>query len=66
MAWRFVTGQDSFIPNDNLRRFVLAHMPPGISRFGDIQGVRLYITVANLNTGTLYLARRWRSVDDDR
>ncbi|MFQ6015795.1 MAG: patatin-like phospholipase family protein [Anaerolineae bacterium] len=55
MAWRFITGQDSLVPNDNLRRLVEANMPPGFERFGDITAVRLYITAANLNTATLYL-----------
>jgi len=54
MAWRFITGQDSLFPNDNLRRFVKAHIPPDKQRFGDLP-VRLYITAANLNTCTLYL-----------
>ncbi|MFQ6058971.1 MAG: patatin-like phospholipase family protein [Anaerolineae bacterium] len=55
MAWRFITGQDSFYPNDSLRRLAEMYMPPGFERFGDITAVKLYVTAANLNTSTLYL-----------
>ena len=50
MAWRLMRGKDSLFPNENLRRFIEAHMPPGVQYFGDIKGVRLYITATNLNT----------------
>ena len=50
MAWRLMRGKDSLFPNGNLKRFVEAHMPPGVRCFGDIKGVRLYITATNLNT----------------
>ncbi len=55
MTWRFISGQDSLHPNDNLRRFIEAHLPPGVNRFGDVAPMRLYITGACLNTSTLYI-----------
>lgn len=53
MAWRLLTGQDSLFPNKNLKRFVEAHMPPGIRRFLDIRNVKLYVVATNLNTGQI-------------
>ncbi len=55
IARRFLTRQDSLYPNDGLRRFIEANLPPGVNTFGDITQIRLYITTANLNTSTLYL-----------
>ncbi len=54
-AWRFITGADSLSSNDNLRKLVTARMPPGVSTFGDIKGVRLYLTTSNINTAEIYL-----------
>lgn len=54
-AWRFVTGKDSLSTNDSLRRYVASQLPPGMKTFGDIKGVRLYTTTANLNTSELFL-----------
>lgn len=54
-AWRFLTGQDSLHSNHGLRRFIESSLPPGVTTFGDITQIRLYITTANLNTATLYL-----------
>ncbi|MBI3734427.1 MAG: patatin-like phospholipase family protein [Chloroflexi bacterium] len=53
--WRFITGADSLASNANLRRFIEARLPRGVSTFGDIKGARLYITTANLNTAELFL-----------
>jgi len=53
MAWRLLTGQDSLFPNKNLKRFIEAHMPPGIRRFLDIRDVKLYVVATNLNTGQI-------------
>ncbi len=54
-ALRFLLGKDSLYPNNNLRRYVEENTPPGIERFGDIEGVKLLITAGDLITGTLYL-----------
>ena len=54
MAWRFVTGKDSLFDNKALRRFVERHLPPDRTTFGDLS-VPLYVTGANINTGTLFL-----------
>ncbi|MCA1553890.1 MAG: patatin-like phospholipase family protein, partial [Chloroflexi bacterium] len=54
-AWRFISGADSLSPNDNLRKFVAAQMPTGVSTFGDIQGVQLFLTTSNINTGEIFL-----------
>lgn len=55
MAWRFISGADSLLSSQKLRRFVERHMPPGIRRFGDLRKARLYVTAADLNWGVLYL-----------
>ena len=54
MLWRLLRGRSLFA-SDALRRSLESHLPPGKRRFGDLVGVKLYITAANLNTGTLYL-----------
>jgi NTE family protein len=54
MFSRLLTGRSLF-PSGALRKYVERQLPEGKRRFGDLQGVRLYITAANLNTGTLYL-----------
>ncbi len=54
-AWRFVTRQDSLYPPDGLRKFAEASLPQGVSTYGDITRVKLYVTAANLNTASLYV-----------
>lgn len=53
--WRVISGADSLSPNDNLRRYIETTLPPGVKTFGDIKGVRLYMTTANINTAELFL-----------
>lgn len=55
MAWNFLSAADGLLPNHKLRRFIEKHLPPGVRRFGDVKGVRLYITAADINWGVLYL-----------
>ncbi len=55
MAWRLLTGKDSLFPNENLKRFIEAHMPPEVRRFSDIKDVRLYVVATNLNTGQIHV-----------
>ncbi len=55
IARRFLTRQDSLYPNDGLRRFIEACLPPGVNTFGDITQIRLYTTAANLNSSSLFL-----------
>jgi len=52
--WRLLRGRSLF-PNEPLRRFLEREVLRDKPRFGDLEGVKLYITAANLNTGTLYL-----------
>ncbi len=54
-AWRFLTGADSLSPNDNLRKLIERQLPPGVRTFGDIHGVRLYTTTANINTSEIFV-----------
>ncbi len=54
-AWRFITRQDSLYSPDGLRKFAQESLPPGISTYGDISRVKLYVTAANLNTASLYV-----------
>jgi NTE family protein len=54
MMGRLAQGQ-SLCPSDPLRRMAETRLPAGKRRFGDLQGVKLYITSASLNTGRLYL-----------
>ncbi|MFN8497837.1 MAG: patatin-like phospholipase family protein [Anaerolineae bacterium] len=54
-AWRFVTRQDSLYPSDGLRKFAAESLPPGVTTYGDIRRVKLYVTAANLNTASLYV-----------
>ncbi len=49
--WRVLTGHDSLYPNDHLRAFIEAHIPPESRRFGDIHGAKLYIVATRLDTG---------------
>jgi len=53
--WHLLRGRQSLYPNVNLRRFLETHAPAGVRRFGDIQGVRLYVVAARLETGELRL-----------
>lgn len=54
MLGRLASGKSLF-PSDALRAFTQKMIPPEKSRFGDLKGVKLYITASNLNTGRLYL-----------
>jgi NTE family protein len=54
-AWRFLTGADSLSANDSLRHYIETQLPPGVKTFGDLRGVRLYTTTANINTADIYL-----------
>ncbi|MBI5878236.1 MAG: patatin-like phospholipase family protein [Chloroflexi bacterium] len=54
-AWRFLTGADSLSPNDNIRKLIERQLPPGVRTFGDIQGVKLYTTTANINTAEIFV-----------
>ena len=54
-AARFITGADSLSSNDNLRKFVTSHLPPGFSTFGDIKDIKLYLTTSNINTAEIFL-----------
>lgn len=56
MALRLLLGYDSLFSSRALHRLVESHLPPGVTTFGDLpEGVQLYVTASNLNTGTLYL-----------
>lgn len=56
MALRLLLGRDSLFSSRALRRLVKSQLPPGVSTFGDLPpGIQLYVTVASLNTATLYL-----------
>lgn len=54
MLGRLASGHSLF-PSEPLRNFAERHLPTARRRFGDLEGVRLYLTTANLNTGKLYL-----------
>ena len=54
-AWRFLTGADSLSPNDNIRRLIETHLPPSVRTFGDLHGVELYTTTANINTAEIFV-----------
>lgn len=54
MLARLAQGHSLF-SSDALRRFVEQTLPADRRRFGDLRGVRLYITASNLNTGQIYL-----------
>lgn len=54
MVWRLVRGRSLF-SSDPFRDSIERRLPINKRRFGDLQGVKLYITAANLTTGTLYL-----------
>ncbi|MBI3942691.1 MAG: patatin-like phospholipase family protein [Chloroflexi bacterium] len=54
MLGRLASGKSLF-PSDALRAFAQKMIPPEKSHFGDLQGVKLYLTASNLNTGRLYL-----------
>lgn len=51
---RLLFGRSLF-PNEPLRRFAEKQIPPDKRHFGDLEGIKLYVTAANLNTGRLYL-----------
>ncbi|WP_448595344.1 patatin-like phospholipase family protein [Thermoflexus hugenholtzii] len=53
--WRWIRGKESLFPNTSLYRFIKDHMPPGISKFRDLRGPRLFITAARLPDGALRL-----------
>ncbi len=54
MIWRLIRGQSLF-SSDGLRRMAERYIPPDKRHFRDLQGIRLYTTAANLNTGKLYV-----------
>lgn len=54
MIGRLAHGHSLF-PSDPVRQFAEKLIPPDKRTFGDLEGVKLYITAANLNTGRLYL-----------
>ncbi len=54
MLWRLARGRSLF-SRTALRASLEKRLPRDKRNFGDLQGVRLYITAANLTTGTLYL-----------
>ena len=51
---RLATG-DSLFPSEPLRAFLERQLPAAKRRYGDLTGIRLYVTAANLNQGKLYL-----------
>lgn len=51
MLWRFLTGKDSLYSSDHLQRLIEQNMPPGAERFGDLEGISLYIVATRLDTG---------------
>lgn len=53
MFWRLLRGRSLF-SSDSLRQSLDRQLPPDKRCFGDLT-VKLYITAANLTTGTLYL-----------
>lgn len=55
---RLVRGKDSLFSNQNLRRLVESHLPPGIQRFGDISTAQLYVVALNINTGHIHIFGR--------
>jgi NTE family protein len=54
-VWRVVRGRPSIVGGDALRAFVEKHIPAGKRTFGNLSGIKLYVTAANLQTSTLYL-----------
>ena len=54
-VWRVVRGKPSIVAGDALRAFVDQNIPGDKQTFGQLSGVKLYITTANLQTSTLYL-----------
>jgi NTE family protein len=55
MVWRLVTGRNSVFTNENLRDFLVAHLPEGITSFDDLKTTELYITAVDLYTGRLHI-----------
>jgi NTE family protein len=53
-AWRLIRGADSFFPNDGMRRLLQAHMPTGVTTFGQLR-LPCYVTAVDLRSGRLYL-----------
>lgn len=53
--WRVIRGRPSIVTGDALRTFVEQHIPADKQTFGQLSGLKLYITAANLQTSTLYL-----------
>jgi NTE family protein len=54
MIGRLASGRSLF-PSEPVRKFAEKLIPPDKRTFGDLEGVKLYITAANLNAGRLYL-----------
>jgi NTE family protein len=53
MLWRFLSGKDSLYSNTHLARLIREILPPSLERFGDLEGVKLYIVATCLDTGEL-------------
>lgn len=54
-AWRLLTGKDSLFDNQNFYRFLMNKGLEPDYTFGDIQGAKLSITAANLQSGKLHV-----------
>jgi NTE family protein len=54
VAWRLIRGADSLFPNDGMRRVLQAHLPAGVTAFGQLQ-LPCYVTAVDLRSGRLYL-----------
>jgi len=51
MLWRFLTGKDSLYSNESFRRLIKEDLPSGVERFGDLEGIQVYIVATRLDTG---------------
>lgn len=54
MAWRFLRGDDSFYPSDNMRRVIASHLDPLARTYADLK-LPCYITTSDLHTNRLWL-----------
>jgi NTE family protein len=55
-GWRVISGKPSVFAQEPLRAFIEGQIPPQVQTFGDLpQGIRLFVTAANLQTSSLYL-----------
>jgi NTE family protein len=51
MLWRFLRGKDSLYGNEGLRHLIEENLPAGVERFGDLEGIKVYIVATSLDSG---------------